>query len=248
MCPEGRQSIVGRGLARPADSLHSRTTRLHHRESDHEDDPHSPLVNFWWSHVMWNFFDHPHLAKFEQRAKLAPDLASDPVLRFMDKYFKWMWAAFALLSFIVGYAFGGVQLGVSLVIWGSMFRTVWVWHCTWFVNSATHLWGYRNYGTTDASRNLWWVALVTYGEGWHNNHHAIAGSARFGHRWYEFDATWWALCVFKSLGWITKVNVADPLTSPGLVKTYTGKAVALSRSLRSAIDQITPREVGVELP
>ena len=224
----------------------SATHRLHHRESDHEDDPHSPLISFVWSHFMWLFYDHPQLESEDFKAKLAPDLASDPVMRFLDKYFFWLWAAFALLSFGVGYAFGGLQLGLSLMVWGSFLRTVCVWHSTWFVNSATHLWGYRNYGTTDDSRNLWWVALLTWGEGWHNNHHAVAGSAKFGHRWWEFDPTWWALCAFRAFGWITHANVAEPLRTPGLVQTYSGKAIALSRSLRKLLEQIRPRKVSVE--
>jgi stearoyl-CoA desaturase (delta-9 desaturase) len=226
----------------------SATHRLHHRESDHEDDPHSPLISFVWSHFMWLFYDHPLLEDDDYKAKLVPDLASDPVMRFLDRYFFGLWVALALISFLIGFWFGGLQLGLSLVVWGSLLRTVVVWHTTWFVNSATHLWGYRNYGTSDDSRNLWWVALLTWGEGWHNNHHAVAGSAKFGHRWWEFDATWLALCFFKSIGLVSHANVAEPLRSPGLVQVYTGKAIALSRSLRKLLEQIRPRKVGVEYP
>ena len=77
---------------------------------------------------------------------------------------------------------------------------VWVMHVTWCVNSAAHIWGYRNYETKDNSRNLWWVGLLAYGEGWHNNHHAFPGRARHGHRWWEIDATYATICLMEKLG------------------------------------------------
>jgi stearoyl-CoA desaturase (delta-9 desaturase) len=75
-----------------------------------------------------------------------------------------------------------------------------VFHVTWFVNSATHIWGYRNYETTDDSRNLWWVGLLAFGEGWHNNHHAYQRMARHGHRWWEIDVTYWAILALERVG------------------------------------------------
>ena len=79
-------------------------------------------------------------------------------------------------------------------------RLVWVMHITWAVNSASHMWGYRNYDTPDDSRNLWWVGLLAYGEGWHNNHHAFSNCARHGHRWWEIDMTYMVICVMEKLG------------------------------------------------
>jgi sn-2 palmitoyl-lipid 9-desaturase len=210
----------------------SATHRLHHRESDHEDDPHSPLKSFLWSHILWTFYTNPRLANDEMLKAYAPDLARDPQLRWFDRNFIWVWVAFALLTFGIGCAVGGLQLGVSLLLWGSFVRTVWVWHHTWFVNSATHLFGYRNYKTADDSRNLWWVAFFTFGEGWHNNHHAIAGSARFGHKWWEFDATWYALVVFKALGWVKNVNYGP---RKGTERTFAGKVAALSAALKTRL-------------
>jgi stearoyl-CoA desaturase (delta-9 desaturase) len=91
---------------------------------------------------------------------------------------------------VTGEYMGGVQFGLSLLVWGVLVRTVVVWHITWSVNSITHLWGYRNYETGENSRNNWFVALVSNGEGWHNNHHADQRSAAHGHRWWEFDVTY----------------------------------------------------------
>ena len=89
---------------------------------------------------------------------------------------------------------------MSFVVWGMFVRMVYVLHVTWFVNSATHMWGYRNYETTDDSRNLWWVGLLAFGEGWHNNHHAYQRMARQGHRWWEFDITYWAIWLMEKVG------------------------------------------------
>lgn len=214
----------------------SATHRQHHRESDHEADPHSPLVSFWWGHLTWLLFERPPGKDPVAIKKLVSDLYDDRALQFMERNFVWFWVGFALTSFGVGYLLGGFSLGMSLMVWGSFLRTVVVWHCTWFVNSATHLWGYRNYATADDSRNSWWVALLTFGEGWHNNHHAEQGSARFGQRWWELDPTYWALCVFHRLGWIEKISLAAPW-SPQAADSprFRGKVEAASRALKSAL-------------
>jgi len=103
----------------------------------------------------------------------------------------------ALIYGIGEYAFGE---GLSVFLWAMCLRTVVCYHCTWFVNSASHIWGYRNYDTTDRSRNLWWVALLSYGEGWHNNHHAHQRLAPHGHRWYEFDVTYLVILGLEKVG------------------------------------------------
>ncbi len=100
---------------------------------------------------------------------------------------------------------GGVRLGLSWLVWGVFVRTVAVWHVTWAVNSVTHLWGYRNYQTNDHSINNWVVALLTSGEGWHNNHHAKPRAASHGQRWWEFDATYWVVLLLEKLGLATEV-------------------------------------------
>jgi stearoyl-CoA desaturase (delta-9 desaturase) len=218
----------------------SATHRLHHRESDHEDDPHSPLVSFMWSHLLWNFYANQQVKDPEIQKRLVPDLLGDKTLQFYEKYFFSLWCAFGAVAWVIGYlAAGGgpagVKLGWSLVVWGNFVRTVWVWHVTWFVNSATHLWGYRNYSTSDDSRNLWWVAIVTFGEGWHNNHHAVAGSAKFSQKWWEFDSTWAVLSLFKKLGWVRKVTIAPQLGTDEAIRQFTGKTGAQSpRLLRRA--------------
>jgi stearoyl-CoA desaturase (delta-9 desaturase) len=102
--------------------------------------------------------------------------------------------------FVIGYWIGGVHTALAALAWGMFLRLVFVLHSTWFVNSASHMWGYRNYETRDNSRNLWWVALLAYGEGWHNNHHAYPAMARHGHKWWEFDATFQFIRLLACLG------------------------------------------------
>jgi fatty-acid desaturase len=115
-----------------------------------------------------------------------------------------------VLAFAIGYFLEGWKLGLSLLIWGCALRTVYVWHITWLVNSATHLWGYRTYDTHDNSRNNWWVALLTFGEGWHNNHHANPQSARMGLAWFEIDLTYWTIRFLSKIGLATNVIERRP--------------------------------------
>ena len=107
--------------------------------------------------------------------------------------------------FATGWAVWDLRTGVSLVLWGMFFRLACVLHVTWLVNSASHIWGYRNYETRDNSRNLWWVGLLAFGEGWHNNHHAFPGRARHGHRWWEFDLTYRTICLLEKCGLVWNV-------------------------------------------
>jgi sn-1 stearoyl-lipid 9-desaturase len=100
------------------------------------------------------------------------------------------------------YAWGGWPF----VVWGVFLRLVVVLHATWFVNSAAHTWGYRTYSTPEGSTNLWWVGLVAWGEGWHNNHHAFQRSARHGHAWWEMDFNWLAIRALMALGLATDVQ------------------------------------------
>ena len=174
--------------------------RKHHQYSDKDGDPHSPKDGGLWSHVLWLF---PSIRPAERRrldARYAPDLLKDPVMRFLTHSFLfWHFAAGAALL-AVGWTFWDLRTGISLLLFGMFVRLVCVFHITWLVNSATHIWGYRNYVTSDNSRNLWWVGLLAFGEGWHNNHHAFQRSARHGHRWWELDITYLVIRGMESVG------------------------------------------------
>lgn len=186
------------------------THRLHHKNADTPQDPHSSEEGFWWSHLFWNFFRQPELESTDTLKRFAPDVYNDPVLRFMDTHFFLLYLAFAAVLFMAGTLVQDWQMGLSLVVWGCILRVVYVWHVTWLVNSATHFWGYQTFPSGDKSRNNWWVALLTFGEGWHNNHHVHPRSARMGLAWFEVDATYAVIRILNWLGLANKVVKAQP--------------------------------------
>jgi fatty-acid desaturase len=174
--------------------------RKHHAHSDQEGDPHSPHDGPWWSHIFW-LSVWPGAKAHEAHLKhWVPDLLKDPVLRWIGAMFLPSHFVAAAVLAAAGYAYSGWFMAASFVLWGLFVRLVFVLHSTWFVNSASHMWGYRNYETTDDSRNNWWVALLTYGEGWHNNHHAFPRMALHGRRWWEIDVTYTTIRLMKAVG------------------------------------------------
>lgn len=146
----------------------------------------------------WMFFNSPANREIDRVTK---DISDDPVYQFLQNYFLLIQVALGIILWAIG--------GWSFVVWAVFVRLVAVYHCTWFVNSATHKFGYRTYETTDTSTNCWWVALVTYGEGWHNNHHAYQYSARHGLKWWEIDTTWMTIALLQKLGLATKVKLIE---------------------------------------
>jgi stearoyl-CoA desaturase (delta-9 desaturase) len=168
------------------------THRIHHAHTDKEGDPHTPRDGRWWAHIGWivrGTAQNHDQATYE---RYAPDLTR-------DRYYVWLNKNYYLPSFalLIGLlAFGGW----GLMLWGIFLRATLGLHATWLVNSATHLWGRRRFLTLEDSRNSWWVALLTFGEGWHNNHHAFPTSARHGLRWYEVDVNWWGIRILQLLG------------------------------------------------
>lgn len=173
--------------------------RVHHARSDMEGDPHSPRQGFWWAHMTWCVTHNELLEKFEAFQRHAPDLAKDRFYYWLEKFHM-----LPTLLLAVGLYFWG---GWSFVVWGIFVRLVLVYHCTWLVNSAAHVWGYQTYESRDDSRNLWWVALLSYGEGWHNNHHAFQHSARHGLAWWEFDTTYLTIRILEILGIAKAVKI-----------------------------------------
>jgi stearoyl-CoA desaturase (Delta-9 desaturase) len=165
--------------------------RHHHRHADNESDSHSPVQHgFWWSHVGWFL----NSANFATRIELVPDLAKYPELRFLDRFDVAAPVALAALLFFIG--------GAQLLIWGFFVSTVVLYHATFTVNSLAHVFGARRYVTADDSRNNWLLALLTFGEGWHNNHHYYPGAARQGFYWWEIDLTYYVLRMLAACGLI----------------------------------------------
>jgi fatty-acid desaturase len=176
------------------------THRQHHKYTDKPGDPHSPRDGKWWSHMGWILSGEAMHGSTERFAPLVPDLIHD---RFHVWISKWHWMPLTVLGLGILLLFGW-----EAMLWAIFLRVTFGLHCTWLVNSATHLWGSRRFATQDDSRNNWWVALVSFGEGWHNNHHAHAQSARHGLRWWEIDLNWYGIQALRCLGLARDIKTA----------------------------------------
>jgi stearoyl-CoA desaturase (delta-9 desaturase) len=148
------------------------THRVHHQHSDHDGDPHTPQEGTWWSHVGWIISGKAMHSETIGLARYVPDLTRDRFYLWLSKYHWIPMVTVAVALITIGTLAGGIKVGIGLFLWGIFLRVTLGLHATWLVNSATHLWGSRRFDTKDDSRNSWWVALLTGGEGWHNNHHA----------------------------------------------------------------------------
>ncbi|MCZ6540107.1 MAG: fatty acid desaturase [Nitrospinae bacterium] len=175
--------------------------RMHHANSDTDQEPHSARKGFWWAHMGWMLHRHPVFDNPFRIKSYTKDLQDDAFYAFLEKHFISVQVAFGLILFAIG--------GIPWVIWGIFLRVVLVYHQTWLVNSAAHTFGYKNLKLeNDLSTNCWWVGLLAFGEGWHNNHHAFPKSARHGLRPWEVDMTWWTISGLKTLGLATNLHVA----------------------------------------
>jgi sn-1 stearoyl-lipid 9-desaturase len=181
------------------------THRIHHQYSDREGDPHSPRDGKWWAHVGWILVGKSMHHDTKTLSRYVPDLAK-------DKFHVWITKFHYVPMIVLGLALFAVG-GIPFVLWGICLRTVFGLHATWLVNSATHIWGTRRFQTRDDSTNSWWVALFSFGEGWHNNHHAHPVSARHGLTWYEIDLNWYGIWSLNKLGLardIYRYKLSDP--------------------------------------
>ena len=190
------------------------THRIHHRFSDQEGDPHSPIHGKLWAHMGWVMTGKSMHHDPETLARYVPDLAQDKFYVWITKYHYVPIIVLAALLFAIG--------GLPFVMWGIFVRTVFVLHCTWAVNSVAHTWGSRRFLTRDLSTNNPYMAVVSFGESWHNNHHAHPTSSSHGLTWYEVDLNWYAIWALKKLGLardvyrvkLSQLPPLPPLTQP----------------------------------
>lgn len=230
--------------------------RIHHRYTDLDEDPHSPRDGFWWSHVGWILS-----RKYKQTETSAiKDFAAYPELRLLERT---CWIGPWLLGgacFLIG-GWGGLLIGFFL-------STVLLWHGTFAVNSLAHLIGRRRFATPDTSRNSFFIAMITGGEGWHNNHHYLASSVRQGLTWWEIDTTWYVLRLLSALRIVgdlkvpparllQEARVRDGAFDIGMFRSYweraakvTGERIAdlsarpLARSPHAAVEESGSAPVG----
>lgn len=173
------------------------THRIHHAFTETDRDPHSPRNGTYWSHMGWIMRGKAQHQTWADMQRYCPDFANDRVHQLINKYY-------IVPTIVVGMGLLAIG-GWTMLLWGIFLKTVLGWHFTWLVNSATHLWGTRRFDTRDDSRNNALVAAVTFGEGWHNNHHAYPRSAKHGIAWYEFDVNWVQIRILEKLGIISDV-------------------------------------------
>lgn len=186
--------------------------RIHHVHSDEIPDPHSPRVTFWWSHMGWLMFINRQVYSVATLEKFSKDLMRDPFYMRLEKnpFFQFLFIFGQLgVFFLLGFAFSfffssslndALALGWSTIVWGVFVRVIAVWHITWSVNSLSHMFGYKNYDTGEDSTNNWFVALLSVGEGWHNNHHQEPSAATVQHKWWEIDISYYEIKILQMLG------------------------------------------------
>lgn len=173
--------------------------RIHHQLTDKPGDPHSPRDGKWWSHMGWVLLGQSLHDETEKLAPYVPDLRRDRFYLWLSHYH---WMTQVVVGLAVYFAFGW-----QVTLWAVFLRTVVGLHCTWLVNSATHIWGSRRWATGDDSTNSLLIALFTWGEGWHNNHHAHPNSARHGLRWWEVDTNWYVIRLMSALGLVRDIKL-----------------------------------------
>lgn len=175
--------------------------RMHHAFSDKERDPHDASRGFWYSHLFWVCYAETHRDTKETLHRFARDITADKALMFMSTN-TFMVAVQVALGALLWSVWGW-----QVMLWGVWVRVVAVYHATWLVNSAAHKWGYRSYADDDLATNCWWVSLLTFGEGWHNNHHAHSQVAPAGRQWWELDITWQLIKLLRVLDLARDVKV-----------------------------------------
>lgn len=177
------------------------THRMHHAFVETDRDPHSTRSGFWWAQIGWVVWGKAQDHDEATLKRYIPDLLKDRGHVLISR----LWLVPIALSAAILFAFGGW----TMVVWGVGARVVLGWHTTWFVNSLAHIYGSRPHTTGDRSTNNWFVAILTFGEGWHNNHHAFPTSARHGLEWYQFDMNWITVLLLKKLGWATQIKTPE---------------------------------------
>ena len=183
--------------------------RHHHQHSDHEEDIHSPVIkDAFWAHIGWVLCKAHSDIKYER----IKDLTKYPELRFIDRFHVLPVISLIAFLYLLGTGLNAMfpalgTSGLQLVMWGFFLSTVLVYHVTFCVNSVTHIIGKKRFNTDDESRNNWVVALLTFGEGWHNNHHRWPLSARQGMYWWEIDLTYYLLRGLEALGLVWDLKV-----------------------------------------
>lgn len=215
--------------------------RKHHQHSDTDGDPHSATEGFWWSHILWVLHTPTESTWDSIRRRYTPDLEKQRFYRILEHTHYLPSVVLAVVLYLLG--------GWPWVVWGICVRLVFTYHITWFVNSASHLWGYKNFVSNDLATNNWWVALLSYGEGWHNNHHAFPTSARHGMKRWEFDPSYYFIRLLKTVGLAWDLYIPSPekmkqkfvKKADGIADKWSGKADELAEKFSEKADEFAEK-------
>ena len=171
--------------------------RNHHKSTDSEDDPYSASRGFWHSHMGWIMVEEQ---KFENDFSNVKDLEQSKIIRWQHRNI-FVIGAFSgiILPALIGYLVGGISSAIGCLVWGGLVRLVFVHHGTFLINSAAHIWGTQPYSEENSSKDSFWLAFLTFGEGYHNFHHTFQADYRNGHKWYHFDPSKWWIRIFTIL-------------------------------------------------
>ena len=222
-CPlwlEHTLAVIGVCCSQDTPAYWVATHRRHHHYADQGRDPHSPTAGFLWSYVGWLFIKDETTERRAHTGRYSKDLLRDPFYAWLETHWVWVNGAASVVFFAAGFfgawVFGlpardAAMVGLMVVLWGVVVRTVLTWHVFWAVNAVSHRWGYRNYDTKDDSTNNLFLALIAHGD-WHNNHHAAPTAAMHGHRRFELDPVFGVIRLFGALGlaW----DIIMPATRP----------------------------------
>jgi stearoyl-CoA desaturase (delta-9 desaturase) len=179
--------------------------RRHHAFVDTDKDPYCIKKGFWYAHFLWMLEKHPPI-----ESKVVSDLMSNKMVVFQDRYYPWLMVGTNFLAFLtVGLCFGDF-LGAFLI--ATLLRMFFLHHCTWFINSLAHTWGSKQFSQEQTAVDNFVIALLTFGEGYHNYHHTFANDYRNGIRWYHFDPTKWLIWTLSKLGLTTALKQTDKMT------------------------------------
>ncbi|XP_024972106.1 palmitoyl-monogalactosyldiacylglycerol delta-7 desaturase, chloroplastic-like [Cynara cardunculus var. scolymus] len=184
--------------------------RYHHQYVDKNKDAHSPIYGLWFSHMGWLFDSSIIMENYQKRSNVE-DLKSQSFYRFIKRTYVWHVLGFAAIVYALG--------GFPYLVWVIGVRLTCTYHVIFMVNSVCHTWRKRSWKSTDLSKNNWWMAILSFGEGWHNNHHAFESSAKFGLEWWQFDFGWCVIRFLEALGLAT--NVKLPTEAQKLKKSLT---------------------------
>lgn len=241
--------------------------RRHHRHTDDDHDPYSASRGFWWSHMFWIFIDESE--EGEADYSNVKDLQQDWVVRWQHRHiYKIGFLSSMLLPGLVGFALAGVGGAIGGFVWGGLMRTVFLHHGTFLINSAAHFWGKQPYSDENSSKDSFWLAFFTFGEGYHNFHHSFQADYRNGHRWWQWDPSKW----FIRAGSLVRLNrnlkraprwsietlrmdreyeveaglLSDRTEDQGLLLSFSERAQGCREALKQAMRELDSQRAGMK--